>query len=57
MVRQVLLYPTNALSTIIRLCTETPTAGGRVFETGDEKLLQFAHKYLGTFSTARRITL
>ncbi|KAH8977265.1 hypothetical protein EDB92DRAFT_1891264 [Lactarius akahatsu] len=26
------------------LCTETPTAGGRVFETGDEKLLQFAHK-------------
>jgi hypothetical protein len=27
------------------LCTETPTAGGRIFETGDEKLLQFAHKY------------
>jgi len=26
------------------LCTETPTAGGRVFETGDEKLLQFAHE-------------
>ncbi|KAH9058916.1 hypothetical protein EDB83DRAFT_1011096 [Lactarius deliciosus] len=26
------------------LCTETPTAGGRVFETGDEKLLQFAHR-------------
>ncbi|KAH9054706.1 hypothetical protein EDB87DRAFT_1825086 [Lactarius vividus] len=26
------------------LCTETPTAGGRVFETVDEKLLQFAHK-------------
>ncbi|KAH9022715.1 hypothetical protein EDB84DRAFT_1678396 [Lactarius hengduanensis] len=26
------------------LCTETPTAGGRVFDTGDEKLLQFAHK-------------
>ncbi|KAH9033826.1 hypothetical protein EDB85DRAFT_1890099 [Lactarius pseudohatsudake] len=26
------------------LCTETPTACGRVFETGDEKLLQFAHK-------------
>ncbi|KAI9433136.1 hypothetical protein H4582DRAFT_1006362 [Lactarius indigo] len=26
------------------LCTVTPTAGGRVFETGDEKLLQFAHK-------------
>ncbi|KAI9463259.1 hypothetical protein BJY52DRAFT_74397 [Lactarius psammicola] len=26
------------------LCTETPTAGGRIFETGDEKLLQFAYK-------------
>ncbi|KAN0129083.1 hypothetical protein V8E53_013079 [Lactarius tabidus] len=32
------------------LCTETPTAGGRVFETGDERLLQFAHKNNGTFS-------
>ncbi|KXN83934.1 hypothetical protein AN958_00798 [Leucoagaricus sp. SymC.cos] len=27
-----------------RLCTETPTAGGRVLETGDEKLVQLAHK-------------
>ncbi|KAH9168560.1 hypothetical protein EDB89DRAFT_2245147 [Lactarius sanguifluus] len=35
---------TDASFTVIRLCTETPTAGGRVFETGDEKLLQFAHK-------------
>jgi len=26
------------------LCTATPTAGGRVFETGDEKLLKFAHE-------------
>ncbi|KAH9076954.1 hypothetical protein EDB83DRAFT_2671669 [Lactarius deliciosus] len=26
------------------LCTETPTAGGRVFEKGDEELLQFAHE-------------
>ncbi|KAH9045199.1 hypothetical protein EDB85DRAFT_2270248 [Lactarius pseudohatsudake] len=26
------------------LCTETPTAGGRVFEKGDEELLQFAHQ-------------
>jgi len=26
------------------LCAETPTAGGCVFETGDEKLLQFAHE-------------
>ncbi|KAI0245667.1 hypothetical protein BJV78DRAFT_1287354 [Lactifluus subvellereus] len=26
------------------LCTETPTAGGRVFEAGDERLLQFLHE-------------
>ncbi|KDR68939.1 hypothetical protein GALMADRAFT_28592, partial [Galerina marginata CBS 339.88] len=26
------------------LCTETPTAGGRVFEVGDEMLLELAHK-------------
>ena len=42
----------DASSTVIRLCTETPTAGGRVFETGDEKLLQFAHKNQGTFPTS-----
>jgi GTPase SAR1 family protein len=30
--------------TVIRLCTKTPAAGGRVFEVGDEKLLQLAHK-------------
>jgi len=29
--------------TVIRLCTETPTAGGRVFEAGDKKLLQLVH--------------
>jgi hypothetical protein len=29
--------------TTIRLCTETPTAGGRIFETGDENLLRLAH--------------
>jgi hypothetical protein len=29
---------------VIRLCVETPTAGGRVFEKGDEYLLQFAHE-------------
>ncbi|KAH9172534.1 hypothetical protein EDB89DRAFT_888122 [Lactarius sanguifluus] len=28
---------------VVWLCTETPTAGGRVFESGDEKLLQFVH--------------
>jgi len=27
----------------IWLCTKTPTAGGRVFEIGDEKLLELAH--------------
>ncbi|PPQ80109.1 hypothetical protein CVT25_001477 [Psilocybe cyanescens] len=26
------------------LCTETPTAGGRIFEAGDERLLKLAHK-------------
>ena len=39
--------------TVIRLCTVTPTAGGRVFETGDEKLLQFAHKNQGAFLSSR----
>src|SRR5579863_5665415 len=29
---------------VTRLCTETPTAGGRVFETGDEDLLRLAYK-------------
>ncbi|KAF8258741.1 hypothetical protein EI94DRAFT_1814686 [Lactarius quietus] len=28
----------------IWLCVDTPTAGGRVFETGDEKLLEFVHE-------------
>jgi hypothetical protein len=28
---------------------ETPTAGGRVFETGDEKLLEFAYKIQGAY--------
>ena len=30
----------------------TPTAAGRVFETGDEKLLQFAHENQGESSTS-----
>ncbi|KAH9012450.1 hypothetical protein EDB84DRAFT_1680696 [Lactarius hengduanensis] len=37
-------YPLGERIHGLWLCTETPTAGGRVFETGDEKLLQFAHK-------------
>ena len=32
-----------------RLCTETPTAGGRVFEAGDDKLVQLAHTKSSTF--------
>ncbi|KAF9531333.1 hypothetical protein CPB83DRAFT_848858 [Crepidotus variabilis] len=28
----------------IWLCTETPASGGRIFERGDEKLLQLAHE-------------
>ena len=35
--------------TFIRLCTETPPAGGRVFEKGDELLVEFAHKIQGTY--------
>jgi GTPase SAR1 family protein len=34
----------QAKLTASRLCTESPTAGGRVFETGDEKLLRLAHE-------------
>jgi len=33
------------------LCTQTPTAGGRVLEAGDEKLLQLLHQ-LGTQSAS-----
>jgi hypothetical protein len=36
--------------TAIRLCIETPRAGRRVFETGDEKLLQLAYQTQSTFS-------
>ena len=50
MVCTILLWSTNASLTVIRLCTETPTAGGRIFETGDEMLLQFAHENKGAFS-------
>ncbi len=28
----------------IRVCSQTPTAGGRVLEQGDEKVLQLAHE-------------
>ena len=36
-VSPLILYP-------YRLCTETPTAGGRVFESGDEKLVKLAQE-------------
>jgi hypothetical protein len=39
-----------APQTVIRLCVETPTAGGRVFETGDEELLKFVQKISSAFS-------
>ena len=57
MVYKFLLRPTDASLTIIRLCTETPTAGSRVFETGDEKLLQFAHENQGAFYTSHLLLL
>lgn len=37
------------LFSVIRLCKETPTAGGRLFEMGDEELLRFAHLNQGAF--------
>jgi len=39
-----------------RLCTETPRAGGRIFEAGDEKLLQLAHRTQSTFLPTARLT-
>ncbi|KAF8267805.1 hypothetical protein EI94DRAFT_1579910, partial [Lactarius quietus] len=36
------------------LCVETPIAGGRVLETGDEKLIEFAHEKDSMFSTLRK---
>ena len=39
--RKIYLYLHQACQ--FRLYTKTPTAGGRVFEIGDEKLLQLAH--------------
>jgi len=33
------------------LCIETPRAGARVFETGDEKLLQLAYQTQSAFSS------
>ena len=44
MVHVYLFGPAAASETVIRLCVETPTAGGRVFETGDEALLKFVQK-------------
>ena len=52
MVSEVLLYSIDASLTVIRLYIQTPTAGGRIFEVGDKKLLQFANKYQGAFSTS-----
>ena len=50
-------YPPIFFFSVIRLCTETPAAGGRIFETGDEQLLEFAHKKDGAFPTSHMITL
>ena len=35
--------------TLPRLCIETPRAGGRVLEEGDEKLLALAHELQSLF--------
>ena len=39
--------------TVIRFCVETPTAGGRLFETGDEEMLKFAQKIQRAFFDPR----
>jgi hypothetical protein len=39
------------------LCTETPRAGGRVFETGDEKLLKLARTTESAFLTTTTVVL
>lgn len=51
MVRIFHLETTVSSRIIIRLCVETPTAGGRVFEKGDEYLLKFAHEIQSTLLT------
>ena len=43
--------------TIIRLCVETPTAGGRLFETGDEELVKFAQKIQRAFFVSPHFTI
>ena len=39
------------------MCTETPRAGGRVFETGDEKLLKLARTTESAFLTTTTVVL
>lgn len=56
MVRLFVLYSKGESLTAIRLCTETPPAGGRVFEKGDELLVEFAAKIQGNVSTFRRFS-
>ena len=43
--------------TATRLCTQAPKAGGRIFETGDEKLLQLAHETQSAFFTTTVLQL
>jgi hypothetical protein len=57
MVHIFILGPAAASQTVVRLCVETPTAGGRVFETGDEELLKFVQKISSAFSVSPFITL
>jgi hypothetical protein len=52
---RILLEALPAELTSSRLCTETPTAGGRVFETGDEKLLQLAYQTESAFLTTTSV--
>ena len=56
MVHIYILGPATDAEAVIRLCVETPTAGGRVFETGDEALLKYVQKISSAFTISRFIT-
>jgi hypothetical protein len=46
-----LFVPAGASFNVVRLCIVTPTAGGRVIEAGDEKVLLLADQTQSAFST------
>lgn len=45
------LYSDSPSELVLRLCIETPTAGARVLEAGEEKFLQLADQIKSMFVT------